>query len=44
MTQATTKALPDPYTPCGPDCRMAPPTGLDDASGREHDDCPEVSA
>jgi hypothetical protein len=28
-----------PYESCGPDCRYVS-TGLDDASGREHDDCP----
>jgi hypothetical protein len=33
--------MSDPYSPCGPDCAMAPPTGLDDASGDEHQDCPE---
>lgn len=31
----------DPTKACGPDCKMAPPTGLDDASGDEHQDCPE---
>jgi hypothetical protein len=32
-----------PYAACGPDCRMSPPTGLDDADGREHQDCPETA-
>lgn len=30
----------DPTLPCGPDCLADLPLLIDDATGREHDECP----